>query len=58
LSQYKSQAVSANALKLAFAKTGDALYLNEFHQLRDKVWKDSGIDELAKARDRVLRGEG
>ena len=58
LSQYKSQAAAANALKLAYAKTGDALYLNEFHQLRDKVWKDSGIDELAKARDRVLRGEG
>jgi predicted O-linked N-acetylglucosamine transferase (SPINDLY family) len=58
LSQYKSQAASANALKLAYAKTGDVLYLNEFHQLRDKVWKDSGIGELAKARDRVLRGEG
>jgi hypothetical protein len=54
LSQYKSQAVTANALKLAFAKTGDALYLNEYHQLRDKVLKDSGIFELAQARDEVL----
>lgn len=54
LSQYKSQAVTANALKMAYAHTGEALYLDEFHHLRDKVWKDSGIDELAKARDRVL----
>ncbi|WP_346309126.1 hypothetical protein [Limnohabitans sp.] len=54
LSQYKSLAVTANALKLAFAKTGDALYLNEYHQLRDKVLKDSGIFELAQARDEVL----
>lgn len=57
LSQYQSQAAVANALKMAYARTGDNLYLNEFHQLRDKVWKDSGIGELAKARDRVLRGE-
>jgi hypothetical protein len=57
LSQYKSQAVTANALKLAYAKTGDASYLHEFHQLRDKIWKDSGINELAKARDRFLPGK-
>ncbi len=56
LSQYKSQAAVVNALKLAYAQTGESLYLNEFHQLRDKVWKDSGIDELAKARDLVLHG--
>jgi predicted O-linked N-acetylglucosamine transferase (SPINDLY family) len=55
LSQYKSLAVTANALKMAHTHTGEALYLNEFHQLRDKVWKDSGIDEMAKARDRILR---
>lgn len=57
LNQYKSQAVTANALKLAYSQTGDVLYLSEFRQLRDKVWKDSGIGNLAKARDQVLRGE-
>ena len=54
LSQYKSLAVTANALKMAYTHTGEALYLNEFHQLRDKVWKDSGIDQMAKARDQIL----
>jgi hypothetical protein len=55
LNQFKSQAVIANALKLAYVQTGDVLYLNEFNQLREKVWKESGIDVLAKARDRILK---
>lgn len=55
LNQFKSLAVIANALKLAYVKTGDVLYLNEFNQLREKVWKDSGINILAKARDNILQ---
>ena len=55
LSQYKSQAVMANALKLAYAQLNDRVYLQEFHLLRDKVWRESGIGELAKARDQALR---
>jgi hypothetical protein len=55
LSQYKSQAVMANALKLAYAQLNDRVYLQEFHHVRDRVWGESGIGELAKARDQALR---
>lgn len=55
LSQYKSQAVMANALKLAYAQLNDRVYLQEFHHVRDRVWGESGIGELAKARDEALR---
>ncbi len=53
LNQFKSQAVMANALKLAHAQSGDPVYLAEFLRLRDQVWKDSGIEALAQARDRA-----
>ncbi len=55
LNPFKSQAVIANALKMAHAQSGDALYLEEFHRLRDQVWKDSGIEALAQAREQALR---
>lgn len=54
LNQFKSQAAIANALKLAHAKTGDDLYINEYHQLRDKVWRESGIDVLVEDRNHIL----
>ena len=49
---------SANALKLAHAQSGDPLYLAEFLRLRDQVWKDSGIEALAQARDRAAGHRG
>jgi len=48
LNQYKSEAILANALKLAFHQRGENLYLEEFHKLRNKVWVDSGMDKLFK----------
>ena len=57
LNQYKSQAIITNALKLAYAKTGDNVYITDFHQLCDKVRRESGIEDLAKIRNKVLLGE-
>lgn len=54
LNQYLSQGVSADALKMAAAKTGEVVYLNEFHRLREQVMHDSGISALAQARNRAL----
>ncbi len=51
LNQFMSQAVSANALKLACVQTGESNYLDEFNQIRGQVWINSGIDKLVAARD-------
>lgn len=53
LNQFMPQAVSANALKMAHIQTGEAIYRENFHQLRDQVWVQSGIDKLAAARDLI-----
>lgn len=58
LNQYKSQAVIANALKITYLKTGDLLYFTEFNQLSDKIMKESGMVDLVKMRDRILRVDG
>ncbi len=54
LNQFMPQAVSANALKLAHAQLGEPIYRDEFLKLRDQVWTQSGIGQLAAARDAIM----
>jgi hypothetical protein len=54
LNQYPAQGVAANALKMAAAQTGEAVYLDEFHRLRERVLNDSGISALVQARNQSL----
>lgn len=54
LNQFMHKAVTANALKLAHVQTGESVYREGFQQLRDQVWNQSGITELAAARDRII----
>lgn len=55
LHAYKSQALMANAAKLAFNITKDPHYLDAFHSLKQMVWRQSGIAELAELKRNSLK---
>jgi hypothetical protein len=55
LHPYKSEALMANAAKLAFTLTQDPHYLDAFHSLKQMVWSQSGIAELAQLKRNSLK---
>jgi predicted O-linked N-acetylglucosamine transferase (SPINDLY family) len=57
LHAYKSQALMANAAKLAFTVTQDTHYLDAFHSLKQMVWSQSGIAELAQLKRNSLKSQ-
>jgi hypothetical protein len=50
LNKYREMAIRSNALKVAYAKSKNNLYLKEYFEIRDAVWSESGIDDLMKNR--------
>jgi hypothetical protein len=48
LNQFYEQAVSANALKLAYSQTGNAIYRNAFLKLQKQVWAQSNIGVIGR----------
>ena len=48
LNQFYEQAVSANALKLAYSQTGNAIYRNAFLKLQKQVWEQSNIGVIGR----------
>lgn len=57
LSHYLSEAVVANALKLAWSKTQDANYLQQFEKIKNHVFYASGIMDLRNKRNEALQGD-
>ena len=48
LNQFYEQAVSANALKLAYSQTGNPIYRNAFLKLQKQVWEQSNIGVIGR----------
>ncbi len=55
LNRYLSQAVMADALKMAYSAQSHEVYLSSYHALRQQVWSDSGIEQLAELRQQLLQ---
>lgn len=53
LNNFMSEAVQANALKLASAQLGEKNYQDAYAKLREEIWKSSGMDVLAQLRDHL-----
>ena len=54
LNQYRSEAIMANALKLAWSETQDNNYLHQFEKIKNEVFYASGIIDLFNKRNEGL----